>query len=157
MPSYRADRRPLEQSSVKTGALFGLSTIERACIRQLVGHKLAHVEREFILQTLRFYRGNRTRAADLLGISIRSLRNKIRDYRNQGEDVPPPEASAAAHRRAEAQRTPPLNLWTIATTHPEGVARNPRLSRAIIAAQTLQTIRGWRWGIYGGSYSWHSY
>ena len=96
MPGYRADRRPLERSSVKTDTLFGLSTIERACVGQLIGHKLEHIEREFILQTLRFHHGNRTRAADLLGISIRSLRNKIRDYRNQGEDVPPPEAPAAA-------------------------------------------------------------
>ena len=96
MPGYRADRRPPERSSVETGTLFGLSTIERTCVGQLIGHKLAHVEREFILQTLRFHHGNRTRAADLLGISIRSLRNKIRDYRNQGEDVPPPEAPATA-------------------------------------------------------------
>src|ERR1700748_58856 len=91
MPSYRADRRPLERPSIETGTLFGLSTVERACVGQLIGHTLAHIEREFILQTLRFHRGNRTRAADLLGISIRSLRNKIRDYRNQGEDVPAPE------------------------------------------------------------------
>ncbi len=96
MPGYRADRRPLERSSVGSGTLFGLSTIERACVGQLIGHKLEHVEREFILQTLRFHHGNRTRAADLLGISIRSLRNKIRDYRNQGEDVPPPETPATA-------------------------------------------------------------
>jgi len=95
MPDYRTDRRPPECPSVETGTLFGLSSIERACVAQLIGHSLAHVEREFILQTLRFHRGNRTRAADLLGISIRSLRNKIRDYRNQGEDVPPPEASGA--------------------------------------------------------------
>ena len=101
MPGYRVDRRPLERSSVKTGTLFGLSTIERACVGQLIGHKLEHIEREFILQTLRFHRGNRTRAADLLGISIRSLRNKIRDYRNQGQDVPPPETSAAATPLAE--------------------------------------------------------
>jgi two-component system, response regulator FlrC len=95
MPGYRGDRRPLEQPSVETGALFGLSTVERACVSQLIGHTLAHVEREFILQTLRFHRGNRTRAAGLLGISIRALRNKIRDYRNQGEDVPPPEAAGS--------------------------------------------------------------
>jgi DNA-binding NtrC family response regulator len=91
MPSYRADRRPPERPSVETGTAFGLSTVERACVKQLIGHPLAHIEREFILQTLRFHRGNRTRAADLLGISIRSLRNKIRDYRNDGEDVPAPE------------------------------------------------------------------
>ena len=95
MPSYRADRRPLERPSIETGTLFGLSTVERACVGQLIGHTLAHIEREFILQTLRFHRGNRTRAADLLGISIRSLRNKIRDYRNQGEDVPLPEGTGS--------------------------------------------------------------
>ena len=95
MPGYRADRRPLERPSIETGPLYGLSTIERTCVGQLIGHTLAHIEREFILQTLRFHRGNRTRAADLLGISIRSLRNKIRDYRSQGEDVPPPEAAAS--------------------------------------------------------------
>ena len=95
MPSYRADRRPLERPSIETGTLFGISNVERACVGQLIGHTLAHIEREFILQTLRFHRGNRTRAADLLGISIRSLRNKIRDYRDQGEDVPPPEGTGS--------------------------------------------------------------
>ena len=95
MPGYRADRRPLQRPSIETRPLYGLSTIERTCVGQLIGHTLAHIEREFILQTLRFHRGNRTRAADLLGISIRSLRNKIRDYRNQGEDVPPPEGTAS--------------------------------------------------------------
>jgi DNA-binding NtrC family response regulator len=107
MPGYRADRRPLERPPVETGKLFGLSTIERACVGQLIGHSLAEVEREFILQTLRFHRGNRTRAADLLGISIRSLRNKIRDYKNQGEDVPAPEAPSstpASERRFSGLR-----------------------------------------------------
>src|ERR1700761_8017478 len=92
MPSYRADRQPPEHpSSIETTTPYGLSSIEQACVRQLIGRSLAHIEREFILQTLRFHRGNRTRAADLLGISIRSLRNKIRDYRSAGEDVPAPE------------------------------------------------------------------
>jgi two-component system, response regulator FlrC len=94
MPGYRTDL-PLERAPVGPATLFGLSTIDRACIRQLVGHKLAAVEREFILQTLRSHRGNRTRTADLLGISIRSLRDRIRNYRGQGEDVPAPESACA--------------------------------------------------------------
>jgi DNA-binding NtrC family response regulator len=96
MPSYRADRRSPERPPIETRAPLGLSIVERACVKQLIGHSLAHVEREFILQTLRFHRGNRTRAADLLGISIRSLRNKIRDYRSEGEDVPAPEGDFPA-------------------------------------------------------------
>jgi two-component system, response regulator FlrC len=94
MPGYRTEA-PLERQAVGSATLFELSTIDRACIRQLVGHKLAAVERELILQTLRSHRGNRTRTADLLGISIRSLRDRIRNYRGQGEDVPAPESACA--------------------------------------------------------------
>jgi DNA-binding NtrC family response regulator len=68
--------------------LFDLSPIDRTCIKRLIGHTLASIEREFILETLRYVQGNRTRSADLLRISVRSLRDKIRRYRNEGEDVP---------------------------------------------------------------------
>jgi DNA-binding NtrC family response regulator len=50
------------------------------------------VERELILQTLGHTLGNRTHAATILGISIRALRNKLRDYSAQGIAVPPPSA-----------------------------------------------------------------
>ena len=68
--------------------LLELTLVERSYIGHLVGYSLAHLEREFILQTLRRSQGNRTRSADLLGISVRSLRDKIRDYRDQGENIP---------------------------------------------------------------------
>jgi Fis family transcriptional regulator, factor for inversion stimulation protein len=71
-------------------ASFAFSASERACIAHLVGHSLARVEREFILQTLRYSQGNRTRAANSLGISIRSLRDRIRNYRTRGDSVPEP-------------------------------------------------------------------
>ncbi len=46
-------------------------------------------ERELILRTLGRVDGNRTRAAGILGISIRTLRNKLREYRVPvGRDVP---------------------------------------------------------------------
>jgi DNA-binding NtrC family response regulator len=94
MPNYRA-LESAERPPVNATTQCGLSAIDRDCIKQLIGHRLALVEREFILQTLRSHRGNRTRAADLLGISIRSLRDRIRNYRSQGEDVPPPESACA--------------------------------------------------------------
>jgi DNA-binding NtrC family response regulator len=72
--------------------LCQLTAVDRSYVAHLVGHSLAHIERELILQTLRHSQGNRTRSAGLLGISIRSLRNKIRDYRNQGESVQTPTA-----------------------------------------------------------------
>ena len=39
------------------------------------------MERELILKTLERHDGNRTHAARTLGISIRTLRNKLREYR----------------------------------------------------------------------------
>lgn len=39
------------------------------------------MERELILKTLERHGGNRTHAARTLGISIRTLRNKLREYR----------------------------------------------------------------------------
>lgn len=46
--------------------------------------KLAEVERDLIIQTLKVTDQNRTRAAEILGISIRTLRNKIQDYKEEG-------------------------------------------------------------------------
>lgn len=41
---------------------------------------LKTLERDTIVRALAHWQGNRTRAADSLGISVRTLRNKIRDY-----------------------------------------------------------------------------
>jgi DNA-binding NtrC family response regulator len=56
----------------------------------LVGATVGEVERELVLQTLARCNGNRTRAARVLGMSIRTLRNKIREYSADGIDVPAP-------------------------------------------------------------------
>ena len=65
-------------------------------IAGLVGRSMDQVERELILETLGHTLGNRTHAATILGISIRALRNKLRDYAAQGLAVPPPQAGVAA-------------------------------------------------------------
>ena len=49
-----------------------------------IGMKLDELERKYILQTLYFVHQNRTKAAEILGISIRTLRNKINQYRVEG-------------------------------------------------------------------------
>ncbi len=67
--------------------------------RGLVGRTVAEVERDLILDTLRHCLGNRTHAANVLGISIRTLRNKLNEYAAGGLPVPPPgggEPRAAA-------------------------------------------------------------
>ncbi len=48
------------------------------------GMTLSQVEQKLILQTLQLTEQNRTRAAEILGISIRTLRNKINEYRQAG-------------------------------------------------------------------------
>jgi transcriptional regulator with PAS, ATPase and Fis domain len=49
----------------------------------LIGMPLAEVERQVILDTLDHTSGNQTKAAKMLGISDRTLRGKIRQYRQQ--------------------------------------------------------------------------
>lgn len=60
----------------------------------LVGRTVESVEQELILDTLSHCLGNRTHAANILGISIRTLRNKLKAYSEQGVPVPPPPTGA---------------------------------------------------------------
>ena len=53
----------------------------------LVGRSIVDVERALILETLQRCLGNRTRAADILRISIRTLRNRINKYAAEGAYV----------------------------------------------------------------------
>ena len=61
-----------------------------AVSRAFVGKTVAEVEQDLILQTLDHCFGNRTHAANILGISIRTLRNKLKEYGEQGIPVPTP-------------------------------------------------------------------
>ncbi len=61
-----------------------------AVTRSLVGRTVAEVEQDLILDTLDHCVGNRTHAAKILGISIRTLRNKLNEYAQAGVTVPDP-------------------------------------------------------------------
>jgi len=56
--------------------------------RAMVGRTVADVERELIIDTLGHCLGNRTHAANILGISIRTLRNKLNQYSDDGIEIP---------------------------------------------------------------------
>ncbi|GEQ98193.1 sigma-54-dependent Fis family transcriptional regulator [Iodidimonas gelatinilytica] len=62
----------------------------------LVGRTVADVERDLIIDTLKHCLGNRTHAANILGISIRTLRNKLNQYQSDGVPVPAPGEGARA-------------------------------------------------------------
>jgi len=65
-------------------------------ISALVGRTVADVERDLIIDTLGHCLGNRTHAANILGISIRTLRNKLKQYNEQGITVPSPREGQRA-------------------------------------------------------------
>jgi len=56
----------------------------------MVGRTVADVERDLIIDTLQHCLGNRTHAANILGISIRTLRNKLKQYSQEGVPIPMP-------------------------------------------------------------------
>jgi two-component system, response regulator FlrC len=58
----------------------------------LIGRTIEAVEQEMILDTLKHCYGNRTHAAQILGISIRTLRNKLKIYMDAGVPVTAPGA-----------------------------------------------------------------
>jgi two-component system, response regulator FlrC len=77
-------------------ATFAAETVTRA----LVGRTVADVERDLILETLKHCLGNRTHAANILGISIRTLRNKLNEYAGDGMPIPPPANGGGEFRMA---------------------------------------------------------
>ena len=48
---------------------------------------LADLEKQHILSTLKQCEGNRTRTAETLDINIRTLRNKLNEYKEQDEPI----------------------------------------------------------------------
>jgi DNA-binding NtrC family response regulator len=78
----------LDQS--KPAAVAHAALAAEAVTRSLVGRTVADVERDLILETLKHCLGNRTHAANILGISIRTLRNKLNEYSSAGVAVPAP-------------------------------------------------------------------
>ena len=82
-----------QESVVFTSADFALAVPVAALtpnqiVPLLIGSTIGEIERELVLQTLARCDGNRTRAARVLGMSIRTLRNKIRLYSADGIEVP---------------------------------------------------------------------
>jgi DNA-binding NtrC family response regulator len=83
-------QQDLVQSAFWTSASTTSSLTADATRCALVGQTVADVERHLILDTLDHCLGNRTHAARILGISIRTLRNKLNEYMEAGFMVPEP-------------------------------------------------------------------
>lgn len=81
---------PSPASPAATPAPAGGDAAQPAGTSGLVGRTVAAVERDLIIDTLGHCLGNRTHAANILGISIRTLRNKVKQFMDEGYDVPAP-------------------------------------------------------------------
>jgi len=86
MPDGTGLSEVVAMASVATQAAQTAETISRA----MVGRTVADVERDLILDTLDHVLGNRTHAANILGISIRTLRNKLNQYADEGIAIAAP-------------------------------------------------------------------
>jgi DNA-binding NtrC family response regulator len=76
------------ESAVPAPEIPAPSLAPNEIVPLLIGSTVGEIERELVLQTLARCDGNRTRAARVLGLSVRTLRNKIRQYSAEGIDVP---------------------------------------------------------------------
>ncbi|MEQ8813728.1 MAG: sigma-54 dependent transcriptional regulator [Thalassobaculum sp.] len=83
-PGAPAPAAPAASPAAAPGPDGGTSTA------RLVGRTVADVERDLIIDTLSHCLGNRTHAANILGISIRTLRNKVKQFMDEGYNVPAP-------------------------------------------------------------------
>jgi DNA-binding NtrC family response regulator len=84
------DGARLDQARSAPGAVAHAALAAEQVTRSLVGRTVADVERDLILETLKHCLGNRTHASNILGISIRTLRNKLNEYASDGVPIPPP-------------------------------------------------------------------
>lgn len=84
----------IQLNGAPSGASFTASShaaqMAAATTQNMVGRTVADVERELILDTLDHCLGNRTHASNILGISIRTLRNKLNQYTEEGLEVTAP-------------------------------------------------------------------
>ncbi len=73
----------------------GAASRSHSAISMQAGMTVKEMERQLITKTLEEVNDNRTHAAELLGISIRTLRNKLKEYQQELEES---QAEAAAQR-----------------------------------------------------------
>jgi two-component system, response regulator FlrC len=86
-PSQTPNKAP-DPKAVSSAGSTQPANQNTAAVETLIGRTIADVERDMIINTLDHCLGNRTHAANILGISIRTLRNKLSQYRDEGLDIP---------------------------------------------------------------------
>jgi DNA-binding NtrC family response regulator len=92
--SWKGNVRELENIVARACILSNYSVIKLTHLQEMDFAKnssqgsVREMEMKLILDALKTFRGNRTKAASILGITVRTLRNKINEYRDMGFNVP---------------------------------------------------------------------
>jgi DNA-binding NtrC family response regulator len=90
------DGQPLAPADPYARTAQAAVSAAEVATRSFVGQTVAEMEQHLIIDTLEHCFGNRTHAANILGISIRTLRNKLKEYSEAGVSVPAPQMGASA-------------------------------------------------------------
>ena len=90
------DGQPLAPADPASRTAQAAASAAEVVSRSFVGQTVAEMEQQLIIDTLEHCFGNRTHAANILGISIRTLRNKLKEYSEAGVSVPAPQMGASA-------------------------------------------------------------
>ncbi|RAK58657.1 sigma-54-dependent Fis family transcriptional regulator [Phenylobacterium hankyongense] len=90
------DGQPLAAADPFARTAQAASLAAEGASRNFVGQTVSAMEQQLIIDTLEHCLGNRTHAANILGISIRTLRNKLKEYTEAGVSVPAPQMGASA-------------------------------------------------------------
>jgi two-component system response regulator FlrC len=89
IPTAATPTAAIPTAAIPTG------TLPRATL-PTAGRTIEAVEKDMILDTLYRSKGNRSQAASVLGISIRTLRNKLHEYERDGTPIPRPVVIAVS-------------------------------------------------------------
>jgi DNA-binding NtrC family response regulator len=93
--NWRGNVRELENTVARACILSNYAVIKVMHLRDadsgadtMRSGSVKEMETKLILDALKSVKGNRTKAATILGITVRTLRNKITEYRDMGLQVP---------------------------------------------------------------------
>ena len=93
--TWKGNVRELDNTIARACILANYSVIKTMHLKDVDASQntvrtgsVKEMETKLILDALKSVRGNRTKAASILGITVRTLRNKITEYRDMGIEVP---------------------------------------------------------------------
>ena len=92
---WKGNVRELENTIARASILSNYSVIKMMHINDAEspketarGGSVKEMETKLVIDALKSVRGNRTKAASILGFTVRTLRNKIAEYKDMGIEVP---------------------------------------------------------------------